>query len=80
MTKGLGISYIWVDKYCIDQENAEQKQEQIPIMGQIYERAEVTIIAAVGRDANAGLSGIGMTARRPQPIFNTGGGLLVSTI
>jgi Heterokaryon incompatibility protein (HET) len=35
---------LWIDTICIDQQNADEKALQIPLMGEIYRRAtEVTI-------------------------------------
>lgn len=59
VTKTLGLGYLWVDKHCINQEDSKHKDEQIAMMDQIYERANVTIIAAAGQDAHAGLPGVG---------------------
>lgn len=36
---GGGFHYIWVDRYCIDQENEEEKHTQISNMDMIYEGA-----------------------------------------
>lgn len=65
VAKGLGYRYIWVDRYCIDQDNLAEKQEQIAQMDLIYRGAELTIIAA--GDYN-GLGGVGedpATQRKP---------------
>ncbi|KAF1952774.1 HET-domain-containing protein, partial [Byssothecium circinans] len=61
----LGYQYLWVDRYCIDQSNQEEKHFQIARMNSIYERAELTIIAT-GDDQSYGLPGVNMTPRRPQ--------------
>ncbi|KPM41503.1 hypothetical protein AK830_g5101 [Neonectria ditissima] len=61
----LSERYIWVDRFCICQDDAQSKRDQIRKMGAIYSNAYVTIIAANGRDANHGLHGIdGVTAPR----------------
>ncbi|KAH7092081.1 heterokaryon incompatibility protein-domain-containing protein [Paraphoma chrysanthemicola] len=54
----LGYRFLWVDRYCIDQNNASDTRHQINQMGAIYSAAEVTIIAAAGMDPSAGLAGI----------------------
>jgi hypothetical protein len=56
--RGIGIQFLWVDSLCIDQENQEMKDYLIPRMNSIYMRAIVTIIAAAGEGANAGLPGV----------------------
>lgn len=59
VTQAVGFRYLWVDRYCIDQNNPAVKHEQIRQMDAIYSNAEVTIIAAAGRGENYGLSGVG---------------------
>jgi len=54
----LGIDGLWVDALCIVQDDQEEKSAQLHGMGAIYEGATVTFVAAVGKDANAGLPGI----------------------
>ncbi|KAH7371191.1 heterokaryon incompatibility, partial [Pyrenochaeta sp. MPI-SDFR-AT-0127] len=56
--RGIGIRFLWVDSICIDQENQDMKEYLIPKMDSIYLKATVTIIAAAGDDANAGLPGV----------------------
>ncbi|KAL7961246.1 heterokaryon incompatibility domain-containing protein [Trichoderma compactum] len=63
VTQAIGFRYLWVDRYCIDQDNPTVKHEQIRQMDAIYSNAEVTIIAAAGQDENYGLSGV----RRNRP-------------
>ncbi|KAK3988627.1 heterokaryon incompatibility protein-domain-containing protein [Cladorrhinum sp. PSN332] len=47
-TRKLGLRYLWVDQYCIDQADNAHKQQQISVMDMIYSLAFVTIIAACG--------------------------------
>ncbi|KAF1979379.1 HET-domain-containing protein, partial [Bimuria novae-zelandiae CBS 107.79] len=56
--RGIGIRFLWIDSICIDQESQEMKDYLIPKMDSIYLRAIVTIIAAAGDDAHAGLPGV----------------------
>lgn len=58
VTRQLGLQYLWVDRYCIDQENKQEKHILISTMDEIYRQSEVTIIAAAGSDAAHGLPGI----------------------
>lgn len=58
VTKELGLKYLWVDKYCINQNDPDVKLEQIGKMDLIYGSAEFTIIAAAGSDENHGLPGV----------------------
>lgn len=64
VTKGLGLRYLWVDQYCIDQNNSKEKQAQIRKMDRIYQCAEVTIMATAGDDCNYGLPGVSKRARQ----------------
>jgi hypothetical protein len=66
VTKDLGFRYLWIDKFCIDQDDPGTKHDQIKQMGLVYENAELTIIAAAGLDENYGLPGVGDTLRKAQ--------------
>ncbi|KAN0099232.1 HET domain containing protein, partial [Hyaloscypha variabilis] len=66
VAKELGYRYLWVDRYCIDQSNEEEKACQCGKMDLIYQNAELTIIAAVGEDPNYGLPGVSLRKRKPQ--------------
>ncbi|KAG9203836.1 hypothetical protein G6514_001997 [Epicoccum nigrum] len=63
VTQKLGFRYLWIDRYCIDQNNEQEKQEQIGQMADIYASAAVTIIAAAGEDPTHGLPGIRKNTR-----------------
>lgn len=67
----LGFQYIWIDRYCIDQDNKRETHAQIQQMGLIYGQAEVTIIAAAGRNPEHGLPGV-TTARAENTLFKFG--------
>lgn len=58
LVKQLGGRYLWVDSLCINQRDATEKLGQIAQMDRIYGQAILTIIAAAGRDANAGILGV----------------------
>ncbi|OAL02351.1 HET-domain-containing protein [Phaeosphaeriaceae sp. SRC1lsM3a] len=62
----LGFEYLWIDRYCIDQENYEDKHAQISRMDVIYSEASLVIIAAAGEDPTYGLPGAGSQSRTPQ--------------
>lgn len=61
--KNLGVNFLWVDRLCIVQDDAQSKHGQIKQMGSIYASAVVTIVAAAGKDAGHGLVGVS----RPRP-------------
>ncbi|KAK5736055.1 hypothetical protein LTR17_007726 [Elasticomyces elasticus] len=54
----LRYRWLWVDRYCINQQDAEEKAALIPIMKDIFGLADLTIVAAGGNDAYAGLAGV----------------------
>ncbi|CAD6444537.1 09dc9103-2e4f-4484-b6d9-2a34349ee3c5 [Sclerotinia trifoliorum] len=54
----LGIKYLWVDALCIIQDSDSDKAIQIGTMGSIYAHSKVTLIAASGKNSEAGLPGI----------------------
>lgn len=46
ITQALGLRHLWVDAFCIIQNDIHDKYEEIQKMGHIYENAEVTISAS----------------------------------
>ncbi|KAH8878595.1 HET-domain-containing protein, partial [Thozetella sp. PMI_491] len=58
--KELGYKYLWVDQYCIDQNNLGEKMQQIANMHLVYQCAQLTIMAAAGTDASYGLPGVSL--------------------
>lgn len=57
---GLGERYLWVDRFCIVQDDPLPKLRQLSLMGDIYAKSYFTLIAAGHKDAVYGLYG-----RRP---------------
>ncbi|KAI1160364.1 heterokaryon incompatibility protein-domain-containing protein [Nemania serpens] len=53
----LDISYLWVDRLCIVQDDLDRKLPQLEQMGAIYANAYLTLVAFDGNDANHGLRG-----------------------
>ena len=51
----IGIRYLWADSLCLIQDDAEDVARGVRTMGLIYEGAYLTVIAANGSHANAGL-------------------------
>lgn len=58
VTLATGYRFMWVDQYCIDQEDTPHKLQQIKLMDRIYSGAAWTIVDGAGGDANEGLVGI----------------------
>ncbi|KAK3949468.1 HET-domain-containing protein [Pseudoneurospora amorphoporcata] len=67
----LGQRYLWVDQYCIDQHDEQDKHAQIRNMDHIYEGSHATIVAFSGEDSSCGLPGVSSTPRIPQPRFTS---------
>ena len=57
VTVALGYRYLWVDRYCIPQDDLDEKKRQLNMMGEIYSSADLTIVAAAGDDDQYGLPG-----------------------
>ena len=66
VVKKLGYRYLWVDRYCINQGNEEEKADQCGKMDIIYQNADLTIIAAIGDDPTYGLPGVSLRKRKPK--------------
>ncbi|KAK4204775.1 heterokaryon incompatibility protein-domain-containing protein [Triangularia verruculosa] len=64
LTRKLGKRYLWIDSLCLVQNDPMDLEPGIAVMDQVYERAWITIIAASGHDANAGLPGVDSGSRQ----------------
>jgi hypothetical protein len=58
VTQRLGVQYLWIDSYCIDQHNTEEKKRLIGQMDLIFEGALVTICAVNSDKDSRGIHGI----------------------
>lgn len=58
LVKQMGVRYLWVDALCIIQDDPRSKLSQIAAMDKIYMSALLTIVAAAGSNAKAGLPGV----------------------
>jgi hypothetical protein len=58
LTSHLKVRLLWIDCLCIVQDDAERKHDAIQNMDIIYSQAFATIVAAEGRDAQSGFSGV----------------------
>ncbi|PYI08670.1 HET-domain-containing protein [Aspergillus sclerotiicarbonarius CBS 121057] len=80
VVKNLGGRYLWTDKYCINQDDAQEKHDQVSRMDLIYSGAYATIIAAGSSIAHSGLPGVSSVPRLHQPQAVSGRTRLVSTL
>ncbi|KHE83158.1 HET-domain-containing protein [Neurospora crassa] len=71
VVKELGQQYLWVDQYCINQHDDQDKHAQIKNMDRIYEGSYATIVAFSGVDSSSGLPGVSGTPRMPQHRFTS---------
>jgi hypothetical protein len=72
VTLQLGYRYLWVDEYCIDQNDENHRDDQIKRMDRIYHGADLTIVAAAGENKNHGLPGVGSTKRGNRKVVCVG--------
>lgn len=72
VVRNLGERYLWVDRLCIEQDNAIQKEAHIQKMDVIYSHALVTIIAHAGVAATSPLPGVRPGTRLRLPTTRIG--------
>ena len=58
-------NYIWIDRFCIVQDDPESKATQIGAMDRIYSSAKFTIVATIDDQQTVGLPGIRQRPRVP---------------
>ncbi|KAG8167382.1 hypothetical protein KVR01_003071 [Diaporthe batatas] len=66
VTVAMGYDYLWIDKYCIPQNDNQERHRMINKMSQIYANASLTIVDASKGDAcvQNGLPGVSSLARQ----------------
>ena len=80
ITNELLIPFLWVDALCIIQDNDEDKSVQVSNMGSIYANSIVTLVAATGQTAQAGLPGVSSPRKHAQvPVTIDNSGLEASS-
>ena len=88
VVKSLGERYLWIDSLCILQEDSQESREQMATMDMVYGSALLTIVAAGGDSARAGISGVrpvyfaptersGLSRQASQPVAKIGGDVSV---
>jgi hypothetical protein len=63
LTIRLGFRYLWIDRYCIDQQSPRDVLAQCEQMDRIYANSALTLIAAAGTRLDYGLPGLGTRSR-----------------
>ncbi|RAK98099.1 HET domain-containing protein [Aspergillus ibericus CBS 121593] len=64
VVRSLGINFIWVDAFCINQGDQQDVRREIAIMDRIYRNAVLTVCAASGTSTD-GMSGVDGVTRHP---------------
>ncbi|KAI8689562.1 NACHT domain-containing protein [Fusarium sp. Ph1] len=64
-TQALGYRYLWVDRHCITREDEDIRGKQLLQMNAVYANAQVTIVAAAGKDSAFGLPGVSRPRQQP---------------
>ena len=77
VTLKLGFRFLWVDMFCIKQDDEADKKEQIAQMDLVYNCAELTIIAA-GSNHSLGLTGVSVP-RVQNDVFERDGVIIHNT-
>lgn len=54
-TRRIGVQFLWIDSFCINQDSDADWEEQAPKMASVYQGALCTISAAASRDGHGGL-------------------------
>ncbi|KAJ8118283.1 hypothetical protein ONZ43_g4024 [Nemania bipapillata] len=57
LVQRIGERYLWCDALCLLQDDPDDVSRGVKTMDLVYERAELTIVAACGHSADAGLPG-----------------------
>lgn len=72
ITLTLGYRYLWIDRYCVPQDDPIRKRSLLDNMDKIYEESALCIVAAAARSPKDGLHGITRPRVRMQETFNLG--------
>ena len=65
LVKNLGEKYLWLDAYCILQEDEKEVAHFVGKMDLVYAGALMTVIVGAGENADSGLPGMGDWQRKP---------------
>lgn len=64
VTLALGYRYLWIDRYCIRQDDETVKASLIRNMDKVYSGSSLTIIASAAEQPSQGLVGVGLSRTR----------------
>lgn len=79
-TRRLGEQYLWIDLFCIDQNDQEQMRQQIDAMHNIFSSAFLTLLNVDGEDADWGLPGVSRPMlQTSQPSVQTSHGTITAS-
>lgn len=58
LARKLGIHHLWVDRFCIVQDDDLEREEYLRNMAYVFANAYLVVVAAAGEDADTGLSAL----------------------
>ncbi|RGP70130.1 hypothetical protein FSPOR_4242 [Fusarium sporotrichioides] len=65
ITRQLGFNYLWVDRFCILQDDDEDKKREFSRMATTYKNAVVTLVAGTAEAASEGFLNINPSKNEP---------------
>lgn len=72
VTLTLGYRYLWIDRYCVPQNDPIRRHSLVNNMDKIYEQSVLCIVAAAARSPTDGLHGITRPRVKQQETFDFG--------
>lgn len=72
VTLALGYQYLWIDRYCVPQDDPIRRRSLVGNMDMVYEDSALCIIAAVAKSPRDGLHGITRPREVTQETFDLG--------
>ncbi|KAK0724129.1 heterokaryon incompatibility protein-domain-containing protein [Lasiosphaeris hirsuta] len=76
LVAALDLTYLWIDRLCIVQDDCQEKHAQIKAMGSIYAQSSFTLVAAQSDDASGPLSSRSLRHLSYPAIFGWAGDLM----
>lgn len=78
LCRELGERYLWIDSLCIVQDDPIMRGAQISRMDLIYQQAVLTLVAADGTHANAGIPGVQPGSRPSKQVIRKVGDMTMA--